>query len=70
MRQVCVLSPSLFILNIEKVFREVEEISGVNVGGVNINNLRYADHTVLLAENNTDLKELVAAIMMKGRDME
>ena len=70
MRQVCVLSPSLFILNIEKVFREVEEISGVNVGGVNINNLRYADHTVLLAENNTDLQELVAAIMMKGRVME
>ena len=38
----------------KKIFKEVE-MNGVNVCGVNINNLRYADDTVLLTENNTDL---------------
>ena len=42
-------------------------MNGVNVGRVNINNLRYADDTVLLAENNTDLQELVTAINNKGK---
>ena len=42
-------------------------MNGVNVGGVNINNLRYADDMVLLAENNTDLQELVTAINNKGK---
>ena len=66
-RQGCVLSPSLFNLYTEKIFREVEEMNGVIIGGVNINNLRYADDTVLLAENNTDLQELVTAINDKGK---
>ena len=66
-RQGCVLSPSLFNLYTEKIFREIEEMNGVNIGGVNINNLRYADDTVLLAENNTDLQDLVTAINNKGK---
>ena len=48
-RQGCVLSPSLFNLYTEKLFREIEDMEGVNVGGHNINNLRYADDTSLLA---------------------
>ena len=66
-RQGCVLSPSLFNLYTEKIFREIEEMNGVNIGGVNINNLRYADDTVLLAENNTDLQDLVTATNNKGK---
>ena len=42
-------------------------MNGVNVAGVNINNLRYADDTVLLAENNTDLQELVTVIHDEGK---
>ena len=38
-RQGCVLSPSLFNLYTEKIFREIEDMEGVNVGGHNINNL-------------------------------
>ena len=49
-RQSLVLSPNLFNLYTEKIFREVEDMKGVNIGEVNINNLRYADDTVLLAE--------------------
>ena len=36
-RQGCVLSPNLFNLYTEKIFREVEDMIGVNIGGVNIN---------------------------------
>ena len=44
-KQGCILSPSLFNLYMEKIFREIEDIEGMNVGGYNINNLRYADDT-------------------------
>ena len=46
-RQGCVLSPNLFNLYTEKIFREVEDMKGKNIEGVNINNLKYADDTVL-----------------------
>ena len=51
-RHGCVLSQNLFNLYTEKIFTEVEDMKGVNIGGVNINNLRYADDTVLLAEES------------------
>ena len=38
-RQGCIISPNLFNLYTEKIFREVENMKGVNIGGVNINNL-------------------------------
>ena len=66
-RQGSVLFPSLFNLHTEKISREAEEMNRVNVGGVNISNLRYAYDTVFLAGNNTDLQELGAAIENKGK---
>ena len=65
-RQGCVLSPNLFNLYTEKIFREVEDMKGVNIGGVNINNLRYADDTVLLAEGPMFLQALLIAVNEKG----
>ena len=56
-RQGCVSSPSLFNLYTEKIFREIEDMEGVNVGGHNINNLRYADDTSLLAPGRTKITE-------------
>ena len=67
MRQGCVLSLSLFNLYTENIYREVEEMRGDNVGGVNINDLRYADDTLLFAENNTDLQGVVTAINDIGK---
>ena len=49
MRQGCVLSPCLTNLSAEIIIREGK--NGVNIEGMNINNLRYAEDTVLLAEN-------------------
>ena len=58
-RQGCVLSSSLFNLYTEHIFRQIDELPGVKIGGRNINNLRYADDTVLLAETEEDLQKIV-----------
>ena len=72
-RQGCVLSPYLFNLYTEFIFRESTELNGINMGGRNINNLRYADDTVLLTNNQFDLQNLVNTVKrgseIKGLDM-
>ena len=50
-----------------QLFREVEHMKGINIGGVNINNLRYADDTVLLAEGPMFLQALLTAVNEKGK---
>ena len=37
----------------------VEFQAGINIGGRNINNLRYADDTTLVAESEEELKNLL-----------
>ena len=61
-RQGCVLSPSLFNLYTEKIFREIEDMEGVNAGGHNINNLRYACDTSLLALEEQKLQNLLTTV--------
>jgi len=61
-RQGCVLSPSLFNIYTEYIFRGLESMPGVKVGGRLINNLRYADDTALMAESSEDLQNLVTAV--------
>ena len=51
--QVCILSPCLFNLYAEYVMRNAgldEAQAGIQIARRNINNLRYADDTTLLAE--------------------
>ena len=57
-RQGCFASPTVLNLYTEKVFRHIINVKGVNVGGKNDNNLRYADDTALLAGNEKELSEL------------
>ena len=66
-RQGCVLSPSLFNLYTEKIFREVEDLNGVTINGININNLRYADDTALLCFCPNDLQMLLNACNEAGK---
>ena len=64
-RQGCILSPCLFNLYTEHVMREAEfdvASEGVKLGGRNINNLRYADDTTILAESDDDLRSLLRRI--------
>ena len=58
-RQGYVLPPSLSSLYTEKIFREVEDLSGVTINGININNFRYADDTALLCFYPNDLQMLL-----------
>jgi hypothetical protein len=48
------------------IFREIEDRKGITIGGVNINNLRYADDTVLMADNEQDLQELLQTVKEKS----
>ena len=61
-RQGCILSPCLFNLYAEYIMRNprLEETqAGIKISGRNINNLRYADDTTLVAENEEELKSLL-----------
>ncbi|XP_072846195.2 transposon TX1 uncharacterized 149 kDa protein [Pogona vitticeps] len=53
-QQGCILSPSLFSLYAEYIMRKAgleESQAGIKIAGRNINNLRYADDTTLMAES-------------------
>ena len=58
--QGCILSPCLFNLYAEYIMRNVGLVkaqAGIKIAGRNINNLRYADDTTLMAESEEELKE-------------
>ena len=61
-RQGCILSPCLFNLYAEYIMRNaglVEAQAGIKIAGRNVNNLRYADDTTLMAESEEELKSLL-----------
>ena len=59
-RQGCILSPCLFNFYAEYIIRNAEEAQvGIKIAGRNINNLRYADNTTLMAESEEELKSLL-----------
>ena len=63
--QGCILSPCLFNLNAEYIMwnaRLDEAQAGINIAGRNINNLRYADDTTLMAENEEKLKSILMKV--------
>ena len=60
--QGCILSPCSFNLYAEYIMRNAgleEAQAGVKIAGRNINNLRYADDTTLMAESEEELKSLL-----------
>ena len=68
-RQGCRLSPKLFNLYTERIFRESNEIKGCVIGGHNINNLRYVDNTALLAESEEELQNVVDQVKKNSEKM-
>ena len=63
--QGCILSPYLFNLHAEYIMRNAElkeAQAGIKIAGRNINNLRYADDTTLMAESEEELKSLLIKV--------
>ena len=59
-RQGCILLPCLFNFYAEYITRNTglqETQAGIKIAGRNINNLRYADDTTLMAETEEELKK-------------
>ena len=64
-RQGCILSPCLFNLYAEYIIRNTsleEAQAGIKIAGRNINNLRHADDTNLMAESEEELKSLLMKV--------
>ena len=60
-RQGCIISPYLFNIYSEQVFRVALDgyTKGFQIDGRLINNLRYADHVVFIATSEAKLQELI-----------
>ena len=63
--QGCLLSPCLFSLYAEYIMRNAgleEAQTGIKIAGRNINNLRYADETIVMTERDEELKSLLMKV--------
>ena len=64
-RQGCILSPGLFNFYAEGIMQNArldETQAGIKIAGRNINNLRYADDTTLMAESEEELKNFLVKV--------
>ena len=64
-RQGCIISPCLFNFYAEYIMRNAgleEAQAGIEISGRNINNLRYADDTTLMAESEEELKSFLIKV--------
>ena len=71
--QGCILSPCLFNLYVEYIMRNagLEEVQAViKISGRNINNLRYADDTTLMAESEEELKSLLMKVKVESEKVD
>ena len=67
--QRCILSPCLFNFYAEYIMRNAgleEAQAGIKIAGRNINNLRYADDTTLMAESEEELKSLLMKVKVES----
>ena len=67
--QGCILSPGLFNLYAQYILQNAgldEAQAGIKIARRNINNLRYADDTTLMAESKEELKSLLMKVKEKS----
>ncbi len=65
-QQGCVLSPILFNLYTEAIFKETFEKSlgeGIRINRVTINNIQYVDNTVILTNGQVKLQQMLEKVM-------
>ena len=71
-RQGCISSPCLFNFYAEYIMRNAgleEAQAGIKIAGRNINNLRYADDTTLMAESEEKLKSLLMKVKEESKNV-
>ena len=68
-RQGCVLSPDLFSIYTEIIMRKLEDMPGIKVNDREINNLRYADDTALIADSEEKLQDLLDVVVKESKKM-
>ena len=71
-RQGCILSPCLFNLYAEYIMRNTaleETEAGIKIARRNINHLRYADDTTLMAESEEELKSLLMKVKRRVKNL-
>ena len=71
-RQGCILSPCLFNFYAEYIMRNAgleETQAGIKMAGRNINNLRYADDTTLMAESKEELKNFLMKVKVESEKL-
>ena len=67
--QGCILSPCLFNFYAEYIMRNAgleETQAGIKISRRNLNNLRYADDTTLMAENEEELKSFLMKVKVES----
>ena len=71
-QQGCILSPCLFNLYAEYIMRNTgldEAQTGIKIARRNINNLRYADDTTLMAKSEEELKSLLMKVKVESEKL-
>ena len=71
--QGCIVSPCLFNLYAEYIMKNAgleKAQAGIKIAGRNINNLRYADDTTLMAESEEELKSLLMKVKVKSEKVD
>ena len=71
-RQGCILSPCLFNSYAEYIMRNTgleEAQAWIKIAGRNINNLKYADDTTLMAESEEELKSLLMKVKVESENV-
>ena len=69
-RQDCILSPCLFNLYAEYIMRNAgleDAQAGIKIAGRNVNKLRYADDTTIMAESEEELQSLLKVKEESGK---
>jgi hypothetical protein len=65
-RQGCGLSPEFFNTYGEEIIENMKELEGIEVGGRNINNLRFADDAAIMSSSQKTLQELLDQVVRDG----
>ena len=65
-RQGYVLSPDLFNLYSKTIMSTVQDLEGVQIGDMDISNLRYSDDTALIADSNEKLQKILDRVVLES----